>query len=114
MPTVTIHRADVSTEEITVALRKGLGPRYNVLPGMKVSRVLFSNPQPDDPDLIVVGTGSNRLWRAQLRITRESGATQIRINPGGLTLGPVLVNSFGVTRKIRRALLNEPSLSNET
>jgi hypothetical protein len=105
---------DVTSEEITQALRLGLGPRYNVLPGMRMTRVPFSSLQPGEPDLIVVAIGSNRLWRVQLTITRQAGATQIRISPGGLTLSAILLNIFGVGRKVRRVLLSEPSLSDDT
>ena len=34
MPTVTVPRTDLSTEEMVTVLRDGLGAGYNVLPGM--------------------------------------------------------------------------------
>jgi hypothetical protein len=37
MSTVTIPQPDVTTEEVSAALRKGLGPRYRVLPGARQS-----------------------------------------------------------------------------
>ena len=67
-------------------------------------------PQPDQPETITVGTGSNRLFRAQVSITRISSHTSIRVSSGGLTLLPVLVNTLGVARKVRRVLLNSPEL----
>jgi len=33
MRTITVHRDDVTIEEVSEALRQGLGPRYKVLPG---------------------------------------------------------------------------------
>src|ERR1022692_2639559 len=33
MSTITIPRPDVTTEEVSEVLRRGLGTRYNVLPG---------------------------------------------------------------------------------
>jgi hypothetical protein len=33
MPTVTVPRADLTTEEVVTVLRDGLGAGYNVLPG---------------------------------------------------------------------------------
>ena len=52
MPTVTVPRDDLSTEEVATVLRDGLGEGYNVLPGMaigqcvarKVRTVLANSP----------------------------------------------------------------------
>jgi hypothetical protein len=33
MSTITIPQPELTTEEVSAALRKGLGPRYQVLPG---------------------------------------------------------------------------------
>ena len=33
MPTITVPRPGVTTEEVSEVLRQGLGPRYNVPPG---------------------------------------------------------------------------------
>ena len=57
---ITIPKADVSSEAVAQALRDGLGPSYNVLPGMRLIRAPFSEPVPATPDTIVVGTGNNR------------------------------------------------------
>lgn len=45
MSTVTIPRPDVSTEDVAAALRKGLGPRHQVKPGMRTS-LLPGAPDP--------------------------------------------------------------------
>ena len=37
MPTVTVPRTDLSTEEMVTVLRDGLGADYNVLPGMTMA-----------------------------------------------------------------------------
>jgi hypothetical protein len=110
MFTVTVPRSDVTGEEVCTALRRGLGPRYHVLPGMRMNLNPVGGPQPDQPKTITVGTGSNRLFRAQVSITRISSHTSIRVSSGGLTLVPVLVNTLGVARKVRRVLLNSPEL----
>jgi hypothetical protein len=36
MATVTVPRADLTSAEVVTVLRGGLGPDYNVLPGMAV------------------------------------------------------------------------------
>jgi hypothetical protein len=45
------------------------------------------NTRADQPDKIVVGTGSARLFRAEVTISRLSGQTILRVIAGG-TPGP--------------------------
>jgi hypothetical protein len=104
MPTIAIPRPGVTNEEITRALRAGLGSRYNVLPGMRTARKPMAGPEPAQPDAILVGTGSNRLFKAQLTISRHApGHTDVRISPGGLGW-ETIVNSLRIVPKIRRVL----------
>ena len=65
MSTVIVPRADLTSKEVSDALRDGLGPKYNVLPGMQMNRRRFGHLHPDQPDAILVGTGSNRFRRAE-------------------------------------------------
>ena len=98
MSTITVRRRDVTAEEVTDALRAGLHPRYEVASGMRMPRVpLLGTPRPDRPELILVSSGA--LARAQVRIIRHSGQTDIRVTPGGL-----LINTLGIAAKIRRVL----------
>jgi hypothetical protein len=66
MPTVTIPRTDITTEQISAALREGLDDRYDVLPGMRMTRIPLGSPQAADPDDIVVGKGPSPMVRAQV------------------------------------------------
>jgi hypothetical protein len=109
MPTVTIPRTDITSERISAALRDGLDDRYDVRPGMRMTRFPIGGPQPAGPDEIVVGKGPTPMVRAQLTITRRAGHTDIRITPGGVA-GDLLMNTFGIARKIRRVLLDSPSI----
>ena len=104
MPTVIVPRPDVTSDEVSAALSEGLGSRYHVLSGTKAATLSWTEPEEGEPDDIVVGTGSARLWRAQVRIDRRAGQTRIRVTPAGL-FGVRLVNTFGIARKARRALL---------
>ena len=98
MSTITVRRHDVTAEEVTDALRAGLDPRYDVTPGMRMPPVpLLGAPRPDRPELILVS--SSAIARAQVRIIRHSGQTDIRVTPGGL-----LVNTMGIAAKVRRVL----------
>jgi hypothetical protein len=104
MSTITVRRHDVTTEEVTDALRAGLDSRYDVLPGMRMPRVPFGMPRPDRPELILVS--SSAIVSAQVRIVRHSGQTDIRVTPGGL-----FINTIGLAAKIRRVLHDAPDLS---
>ncbi len=110
MPTLTCPLADLTTEQVVAVLRNGLGARYNVLPGMAMGRTTFQDPRKGPPNKIVVGTGGNLIVKAQVTITPRDGQTELRISPGGVTWD-LLLNTFGVARKIRRVLASSPSLS---
>ena len=108
MPTITIPRADLTSEDVIRALRAGLGPHYHVAPGMRMPQAcLFAAEPNQDPDIILVSIGSNRLssrfFRAQVTLTRPSGQTVIRIRPGG-TSSEFPINALSIARKIRQVL----------
>jgi hypothetical protein len=103
MPTVTVSRPDLTTDEVVAVLRNGLGDGYNVLPGMAMGRMYFQAPHQGRPNTIVVGTGENRVVKAQVTITPRGGQTELRISAGGITWDFAL-NSFGVARKVRGVL----------
>jgi hypothetical protein len=109
MSTITIPRADVTTDEVSAALSEGLGPHYDVQPGMKAPLLGWGEPEEGQPDDIAVGIGTGRPWRAQVRIGRQAGQTRIQVSPRGLT-GVRIVNMLWVARKVRRALLAAPGL----
>jgi hypothetical protein len=114
MPTITSPRADVTSEEVTAALRAGLGPHYRVVSGMRMPQACIFAAEPDqDPGTILVSTGSNRLsnqiFRAQVTLTRRSGQTVIRIRPGG-TSSEFPINWIGLARKIRHVLASAPGI----
>jgi hypothetical protein len=112
MPTVTVTRAGLTTEEVATALRDGLGAGYNVLPGMAISQLALLGLKQGGPNTIVVGTGDNRVVKAQVTIIPQGGRTELRIRPGGITFYR-LVNTFGIAREIRRALASSPGLSGQ-
>jgi hypothetical protein len=110
MPTVTVPRTDLSTEEVVTVLRDGLGPDYHVLPGMTMGQLPFQGPREGQPNQIVVGTGENRQIKARVTITPQGGQTRLRIRPSGITVTLVL-NTFGIARKVRGVLAGSPRLS---
>ena len=110
MFTITVPRSDVTSYEVADALRRGLGPRYKVLPGMGVSCWNpVGGPRPGHPDTIVVGTGATRLSRAQVRISKDAGETILHLSPGGISVW-TLINRLWIARKVRQALRAAPSL----
>jgi hypothetical protein len=109
MPTATVPRTDLSTEEMVTVLRDGLGAGYNVLPGMTMGQLPFQGPREGRPDMIAVGTGDNRRVKAQVTITSPGGQTKLRIHPSGITVTLVL-NTFGIARTVREVLASRPRL----
>ena len=104
MPTITIPRAVLTSEEVTRVLRDGLGPRYHVVPGMRMPQAcLFAAEPNQNPDTILVSIGSSRFFRAQVTLTRPAGQTVILIRPGG-TSSEFPINALGIARKIRQVL----------
>jgi hypothetical protein len=99
MSMITVSRPDVTREEVIKVLRGGLGARYHVLPGKTTTGA-------DDPDALVVGTGTDRVFRARLRLTHHDTRTEIRVHPSGVVAIRVL-NTVGIARKVRRALIDE-------
>jgi hypothetical protein len=103
MSTITVARADLTSEKISEALRNGLGPRRNVLPGTRLAQSSRGKPYPDQADAILVGTGSNRVWRAEVEIIRHVQQTSFNVSSGGISWIR-LVNKLGIARKIRKVL----------
>jgi hypothetical protein len=77
---------------------------------------LFAAEPGQGPDTILVSTGSsrlsNRLFRAQVTLTRRPGQTVIRIRPGG-TSSEFPVNALGIARKIRQVLASALTTGDE-
>jgi hypothetical protein len=110
MPTITVPRPDVTTEEVSEVLSGGLGPRYNVLPGKGMNWNPVGGPRPDQPGKIVVGTGSTRLFRAEVVLSQRSGQTVLHVIAGGLTLVPRVINRLWIAERVRRVLQAAPTL----
>jgi hypothetical protein len=109
MSTITTSRSDLTTVGIVFALRQGLGTRYHVRAGIGTSANPGTDRVPDQPDTILVATGSNRLFRAEVVITRHFGHTVIEVHPGGLPGtfpgGLKLINRVWIARKTHQVLV---------
>jgi hypothetical protein len=103
MSAITVIGADLTSEKVSKALRNGLGSRYNVLPGTRMAQSSRGKPHPGPADAILVGTGSNRVWRAEVEISRDAQQTSFNVSSGDISWIR-LVNSLGITRKIRKVL----------
>jgi hypothetical protein len=107
MSTITVARANLTSQEVSEALRDGLGPGYNVQPGMRMARhpffPSFGKPHPDKADVILVGTASSRFRRAQAEISRHAQQTLIEVSPDGIAWVR-LANARGIARKTREVL----------
>jgi len=109
MPVLTIPRSDVTTEEVAAALREGLGPGYDVVPGMGMGRAPFGRLRSGQPDAIVVRKGSGGRGRTLVVVVRQASRTQILVGSGALTAGGVFLNALPITRRVHRALLDAPA-----
>jgi hypothetical protein len=109
MFTVTVPRADVTAQEVADALRQGLGPRYNVLPGVGLNWNPVGRPPPDHPDSVLIGRGSNRLFRAHVRISRPPGETILHVSPGGIGPPLRLINRWWIARRALQVLRSTTS-----
>jgi hypothetical protein len=104
MPTILIPRADVTNQEVTDLLRSRLGPEYHVLPETALNWNPIGRPRSGHPDRVVVGTGSNRLFRAQVRLTHGPSDTRLEVRPGGIGPVPRAANWFKLVRQVADAL----------
>ena len=104
MPTIAVPRADVTTEEVSEVLRQGLGPKYQVLPGVGMNWNPVGNPRPDHPDMITVATAPSRLFRAEVKISQQPDRTVLHVIAGGIGPVPRLINRFWIAEKVRRVL----------
>jgi hypothetical protein len=109
MSTITIPRADVTTDEVSAALEQGLGPKYNVLPGMGMNWNPVGNPRPNHPDMITVGKASTRLFRAEVKVSQRSGQTVLHVIGGGIGPPLRLLNRFWIAQKVCRVLQAAPA-----
>src|ERR1700728_3402479 len=100
--TITIPRPGVTTEEVSEVLRRSLGRRYHVMPGLGLNWNPAGKLRPDQPGTIVVGIGSARLFRAQVTISQRSGQTILHVLAGGISLPVRLSNRLWIADKVGR------------
>jgi hypothetical protein len=88
------------------------GPGTTCCPGVGSTQTPSPARGTDQSDTILVGTGSNRVFRAEEAISRHSGETLIQVRPGGLPGtwpgGLRLINRLGIARKTRQVLQAAP------
>ena len=98
MSTVTVPRSNVTVEEVSAVLRKGMGSRYQVM------------PVPGDKNGIFVK--SNLHERTKVEILPAGDSTKIHVRPSSaFSLGGILVNFLGITRKVHQVLEHAPELA---
>ncbi len=114
MSVITAARDDVTCEQVAETLRQAPGPRYHVMPGAAIDRSPRDGFMAGDMDTVVVGTGSDRFFRAQVTIARRSGTTRLHVIPGGLPGtwpgGLQLINRLRIARRVHQALEAAPEL----
>jgi hypothetical protein len=107
MSTVTISRPNVTLDEVSAALREGLGSRYEITPAV-ASRV--HHEFRGHPDSILV----KRHWFEQANVRVVPGATDTEIHIGGaatFTATGFLINRASVVRKVHQVLEQSTELA---
>ncbi len=98
MPSVTVQRADVTSDEAIEALRGQLGDHYTVTRSNR------------SDDLFTVKSGT--MTYAHVHVHREPGATKFRVNGGGIIIGRI-INEFGIARRVAVAIRQSPGLAGD-
>jgi len=108
MYSIAIPRSDLTTAEVVTIFRQGLGTRYHVLAGIGINGHSVADRVLSQPDSIVVGTGSNRVFRTEVLVSWHSGHTVIDVHPGGrpgtFSGGLKLINRLWIARKTHHVL----------
>lgn len=71
-------------------------------------------PRPDHPDMITVETTPTRLFRAEVNVSPQPGATVVHVIAGGIGPLPRLVNRLWIAEKVRRVLQTELGCTDST
>jgi hypothetical protein len=107
MPTVTVPRANVTVEDVSVVLRTKLGPRYEITPAV-TSRFHHESSAGANSALI------RRHWFEQASIQVIAGPDSTEIHVGSaanFTPTGLLINRAGIMRKVHQALEQAPELA---
>ena len=107
MPTVTVPRANVTVEDVSVVLRTKLGPCYKITPAV-TSRFHHESPAGANSALI------RRHWFEQASIQVIAGPDSTEIHVGSaanFTPTGLLINRAGIMRKVHQVLEQAPELA---
>jgi hypothetical protein len=98
MSTVTVPRSNVTVEEVSAVLRKGMGSRYQI------------TPVPGDKNGLFVKSSLHE--RTKVEILQGGDSTKIQIRPSSaFTLVGIFINFLGITRKVHQVLEHAPELA---
>lgn len=98
MPSVTVQREDVTSDEAMDALRTQLGDHYTLTRSGRSG------------DVFTVKTST--LSYAHVHVHREPGATKFRVSGGGIIIGRI-INEFGIARRVAVAIKQSPGLAGD-
>jgi hypothetical protein len=107
MFTVTVNRANVTSDEVAAVLSQKLGAQYKVTPSMSAR---FHRQVGDSASTVLVKR--NWLQQADVRIVPVDGAIQLHVSSGSsVTLGGLVINHLGIVRKVQHTLANAAELT---
>jgi hypothetical protein len=98
VPSVTVQRENVTSDEAMEALRTELGDHYTL------------TKSGGSGDVFKVKT-STRAY-ATVHVHQEPGATKFRVSGGGIIIGRI-INEFGIARRVVVAIKQSPGLAGD-
>ena len=98
MPSVTVQREDVTSDEAIEALRTELGDHYTL------------KRSGGSGDVFTVKTST--MAYAKVHVHRQPGGTKFRVSGGGIIIGRI-INEFGIARRVVVAIKQSPGLAGD-
>ena len=89
MPTVTLHRSDLTSPEVVTALRERLGPKYTI--------------EPKEGNPSIIGVETSAMSTCRVRLVGDATGTKLHVHGGGFIIGRI-VNELSIANTVARAL----------
>jgi hypothetical protein len=83
MPMITVPRAVVTTDEVSEALKQGLGSKYDVLPGSRDELEPGRQTEATSPRHHHGRDSRHRPFRAEVKLSRQPGQTVLQSSQEG-------------------------------
>jgi hypothetical protein len=89
MPTVTLHRSDLTSPEVVTALKERLGPKYTV--------------EPRDGNPSIIRVEASAMSTCRVRRVGDATGTRLHVHGGGFIIGRI-VGELSIADTVARPL----------